>query len=187
MPNCLLCKRRGTGSNGYFFAYLRSSYMPYNISFERIIKTDNSLALELNKRLAGALIATFSEIHDLNTITSGAHFTQFEIDSEDEFSERHFSLWGDLEEMLFGFEFWKDTLWIDLGPSGNPNIRFAHVRQYAEFIVQHGFTISGVSSPAILTLDAAIEEHLGAYKEWVGFVDYVIQTVSAKALGHRPQ
>ena len=138
--------------------------MPYDLPFERIIKTDNESALKSNKLLANALITSFPEIHDLNAADSGAHFAQFEIDLEDELSERHFKLWAELEEMHFGFGFWKDTLWLELGAAGNPNDRFAHARKYAEFIVQHGFAIGDVSSAEAQALDKGIEEHFGEYK-----------------------
>ncbi|RZJ62292.1 MAG: hypothetical protein EOO58_00750 [Hymenobacter sp.] len=154
--------------------------MPYDLPFERIIKVDNESALDLNKALASELIVAFPEIHDLNTVDSGAHFTQFEIDSEDEFSELHFRLWAELDEMNFGFSFWKDTIWLELGAAGNPTIRFTQVHKYAEFIVRHGFAISGVSSSEKPNLNKGIEEHLKEYKDWVGFVDYVVKALNDK-------
>ncbi len=155
--------------------------MPYDLPFERIIKTDNESALASNKLLATTLITAFPEIYDLNAVDSGAHFTQFEIDLEDELPERYFRLWADLGEMHFGFQFWKDTLWLELGTAGNPNTRFVQVHKYAAFIVQHGFTISGISSPETLNLKKTIEEHLQKYKEWAGFVEHVVQAIATES------
>ncbi|RYE91344.1 MAG: hypothetical protein EOO37_00565 [Cytophagaceae bacterium] len=154
--------------------------MPYDLSFKRIIQTDNQSALESNKLLANVLIAAFPEINDLNATNSSAHFSQFEIDPEDEFLERHFRLWAKLNEMNFGFEFWRDTLWIELGAAGNPNVRFEHVRRYSELIVQHGFALSNVSDSEIIALEKGIEEHLQEYKEWTGFVRHVVYTIHSE-------
>lgn len=155
--------------------------MPYDLSFERISKTEDEAALMLSKQLATALLTQFSEIHELNTAGSEAHFMQFEVDPEDEFPERYFTLWADLDGMHFGFQFWKDTLWLELGAAGNPAVRFAHVFRYARFITQYGFAISGISVAEPLTVEAGVREHLLAYKEWVGFVEQVAQLTSSNS------
>jgi hypothetical protein len=77
--------------------------MPYDLPFGRINELSNELAFEQNKRIAAELIAAFPEIHDLNRAGSSAHFMQQEPDFEDEFPDKHFSLYADVEDMSFSF------------------------------------------------------------------------------------
>lgn len=159
--------------------------MPYDLAFERTTQLDNASALQANKLLAGALISAFPEIHDPNAADFSMYFTRVELDPTDEFPENHFRLWAELDEQLFGFAFWQDTLWLELGAARNPITRFAHLRRYAEFITQRGFVISSVSGSATQSLAEGLEEHWGAYKEWVGFVEQVVQAIAIKS--HTPQ
>ncbi len=152
--------------------------MTYDLAFKRVIQTDNKSALESNKVLTEALITAFPEIHDLNAVDSTAYFAQFEIDPADAFIERHFRIHANLNEMHFGFEFWMNTLWLEIGAARNPNTRFAHVRRYARLIVQNGFAVSIISGPKTLPLEEGIEEHFREHKEWTGFVSQVVQTIS---------
>lgn len=153
--------------------------MPYDLPFSRIIKVDNTSALELNKSLATKLILAYPEVYDLNHASSGSHFSKQEIAFlDDEFPEKHFSLYADIGEMGFSFQFWKDTVWLELGASGNPYVRFTYVRNYAVFLEQQGFIIRTPPEAKATTLDERIAWHLQEYKGWVGFVEYVRSTVT---------
>jgi hypothetical protein len=139
--------------------------MPYDLPFERISTTDNISALGFNKLLATALTNAFPEIYNLNAVDSGACFTQFEIDPEDEFPERYFRLWANIGEMHIGFQFWKDTLWLELGTARNTDIRFGYVRKYAAFLLNQGFKISISPTGEAVSFAEGIEWHLQEYRK----------------------
>jgi hypothetical protein len=143
--------------------------MPYNFPFERIAELSNESAFEQNKSVAAELIAAFPEIHDLNDANSSAHFMHRELDLEDEFPDKHFSLYADIGNMGFSFQFWKDVLWLELGAAGDSDTRFAQVRRYAAFIMQQGFKLNPSLAGEIVTLD-----------EWVGFVEQVVELVNTR-------
>ena len=154
--------------------------MPYDLPFERIADLSNEAAFEQNKSVAAELIAAFPEIHDLNQADSSAYFMNRELDLEDEFPEKHFSLYAEIEDMWFSFQFWKDVLWLELGAGGDINTRFVKVRKYAAFIMQQDFKINPSHDSETVTLDAGMEWHLREYKEWVGFVEHVAKLVTTK-------
>jgi hypothetical protein len=153
--------------------------MPYDLPFERIAGLTNEAAFEQNKSVAAELIAAFPEIHDLNQADSSAYFMHRELDLEDEFPEKHFSLYAEIEDMWFSFQFWKDVLWLELGARGDINIRFAQVRRYAAIIMQQGFKIYPPHD-GNTSVDEGIAWHLQEYIEWVGFVEHITKTIAAK-------
>jgi hypothetical protein len=155
--------------------------MPYNLPFERITKLSNESAFEQNKSVAVKLIAAFPEVHDLNQASSNAHFMQRELDVEDDFPEKHFSLYADIGDMGFSFDFWKDVLWLELGTAGDVDARFVQVRRYAAFIMQLGlFKINLSPDAEAMTIDEGIAWHLREYKQWAGLVDHVVKLVAPK-------
>jgi hypothetical protein len=155
--------------------------MPYDLPFERTVELSNESAFEQNKFVAEELIAAFPEIHDLNHADSSAHFMHRALDLEDEFPEKHFSLYAEIEDMWFSFQFWKDVLWLELGAGGDINTRFAQVRRYAAFIMHQGFKFNSSPVGETVTLDEGLAWHLREYKEWVGFVEHVVKLVNTKS------
>ncbi|MGI4762733.1 MAG: hypothetical protein ACRYF0_18630 [Janthinobacterium lividum] len=154
--------------------------MPYELLFERVATADNVPALELNKALADTLISIFPDIEDLNPPNSSTHFRMRELDMEDEFPEKHFTLYAEIAGMNFGFDFWQNAFWLELGAADSATSRFAHVRQYAVIILQQGFRFGDNAGGASASLEEGLAWHLREYQEWTGFVKHVTKITARK-------
>ncbi|RSK36003.1 hypothetical protein [Hymenobacter metallilatus] len=155
--------------------------MAYDLSFDRVIKVSTEAALALNKAVAAKLIQKYPEVYDSNSVSSGGHFLEREIECLDkEFPEKHFRLHADSENVWFSFEFWKDTVWLELGGNRDTSSKLAQIRNYADFFEQQGCIVYVPPAGSATTFDARIAWHMKGYKEWIGCVEQVKNTLANK-------